>query len=193
MGRVFVAFFAIATIAAAQAFAPRFEVTSIKPSKPGTVVQDMRLSFENDRFEAINITLKEILSAMSGFSASVRVEGGPNWTATDRYDIVAKADWAISVNDRNGAVMSLLKDRFKLITHRETKDIPGLALAVGKMDRSIQRSQENATDKISGDRHHVIFQGVTMFRLANYLSQILADYGGGPYQHARRVRLLGRP
>ena len=52
------------------------------------------------------------------------------------------------------------------------KEIPGLALTVGKMDRSIQRSQESGTGSISGDRHHLIFQGITMFRLANYLSQI---------------------
>lgn len=70
------AFLATAIIAAAQTLAPHFEVASIKPSKPNTDVKDMRISFQNDRFEATSITLKEILAAMSGFSMSAKIEGG---------------------------------------------------------------------------------------------------------------------
>jgi uncharacterized protein (TIGR03435 family) len=83
----------------------------------------MRLSFQNDPFDAINITLKEILSAMLGFSMSVIVEGRRVWTDTARYDIACKAERDVPVSDRNGAVISLLEDRFKLITHRETKEV----------------------------------------------------------------------
>jgi uncharacterized protein (TIGR03435 family) len=172
MNRCFSALFVIAIVAGAQTASTRFEAASIRPSKPDATMKDMRLSFQNDRFEAINITLKEILSAMSGFSMSVRVEGGASWTETARYDIVAKAERTVPVNDRNRAVMSVLEARFKLITHRETKEDSGLALTVGKKELPIQRSQGRPTDQISGGRQHLVFQGVTMFRLANYLSQI---------------------
>jgi hypothetical protein len=179
MGRVFFAFFATATITAAQTFATRFEVASTKPSKPGTVVQDMRLSFENDRFEAINITLKVILSAMSGFSASVRIEGGPNWTATDRYDIVAKADRAISVNDRNGAVMSLLADRFKLITQkRRTSQDSRWQLARWTVPYSARKKRQPIRSAVTA---------ITSSSGCNYVSfselpfANLAYYDGGPH------------
>jgi uncharacterized protein (TIGR03435 family) len=86
------------------------------------MAKDMRLSFENDRFEAASITLKEILAAMSGFSTSARIQGGLGWTETDRYDIVAKTEGEVQVNDRNGVVMALLEERFKLATHPETKE-----------------------------------------------------------------------
>ena len=184
MNHWLLALIATAIPAGAQARAAHFEVASIKPSNSGALLKDMRLSFQNDRFEAINITLKEILSAMSGFSMSGRVQGGPSWTETDRYDIAAKAESEVPVNDRNGAVMSLLEDRFKLVTHREAKEASGVALTVGKKQPAVQRSQQGATSQITGDHHHLVFQSISMARLTNYLSQIwrttVEDHTGMP-------------
>lgn len=69
------AFLATAIIGAAQTLAPHFEVASIKPSKPSTDVKDMRISFQDDRFAATSITLKEILADMSGFSNVLKNRG----------------------------------------------------------------------------------------------------------------------
>ena len=166
------AFFTTAVVAAAQTSGVHFEVASVKPSRPDASVKDMRLSFENDRFEAINITLKEMISAMSGFSMSRKVEGGPRWAETDRYDVVAKAERIVPVNDRNAAVMSFLEDRFQLVTHREKKETQGLALTVGKAEPAIRRSESGSSGQVKGDRHHLVFQEITLFGVANYLSQI---------------------
>src|SRR5438477_12289389 len=67
----------------------RFEVVSIKASSPGAVVQDMRIFVPPGRVEAVNITLVELLASLSGFSG--KVQGGPKWAESDRYDIVARA------------------------------------------------------------------------------------------------------
>jgi uncharacterized protein (TIGR03435 family) len=152
--------------------APRqFEVASVKPSKPGAAVQDARISFPPNRFEAVSVTLNDILLSMSGFSG--KVQGGPKWTESERYDIVAKADGNIAPGQRNQIVMELLEDRFKLAFHRETKEASGLALAVGKKPPNLDPSKDGEETMIrSGDRRQVIFQSVNMFRLVNYLSQI---------------------
>lgn len=172
MNRWLLALFAITMTANAQPPAAHFDVATIKPSNPDALAKDMRLSFRNGQFEAINITLKEILSAMSGFSTSTKVQGGPNWTETDRYDIMAKTEREIPANDRNAAVMSLLEDRFKLAAHRDAQEASGLALTVGRKQPALQRSSDGETTQITGDRRHLVFQAVSMERLVNYLSQI---------------------
>ncbi len=67
-----------------------FDVAAIKRSKPGALIQDMRIIFPPGRMEAVNVTLKEMLLSFSGFSG--KVEGGPKWVESERYDIIAKAD-----------------------------------------------------------------------------------------------------
>lgn len=175
---------ATAIPAVAQSSAAHFETASIKPSNPGAVVQDMRLSFENNRLEAVNITLKELLSATSGFSASTKVQGGPSWTETERYNIVAKAEGEVPANDRNGAVMALLEERFKLVAHREKKEASGMALTVGKKPPAMQRSEQGTSSQITGDRHQLVFRNTSMGELAHYLSMIwrttVEDHTGMP-------------
>ena len=158
-------------VAALQAYSQQFEVASIKASKAGAVVQDMQISFPPGRFEAVNITLNEMLAAMSGFSG--KVQGGPKWTESERYDIHAKADGDIPPGQRNQMVMGLLQDRFKLAVHRETKEAPGLALAIGKNPPQLDSAKDGEKFPIrSGDKKQVVFQSVSMFEFVNYLGQI---------------------
>src|SRR5581483_8774414 len=77
----------------------RFDVVSIRPSRPGAVVQDARMSFQAKRFEALNITVAELLSSLHGYYG--RVEGGPKWVANDRYDFLAKTDGEIPAAERS--------------------------------------------------------------------------------------------
>lgn len=153
---------------------PRFEVASIKPSSPNAVIQDARVSFQpGGRFEAANMTLKELLLSMAGFSGEVR--GGPKWVESTRYTIVAKSDRDIALRERNDAVMALLEDRFKLTAHREVREVPGLGLAVRPSNPpNLQPSREDQQTAMRTDQvRHVTFQAVSMFYFANYLSQML--------------------
>jgi uncharacterized protein (TIGR03435 family) len=58
--------------------------------------------------------------------------GGPNWLATDRYEIEAKADVSANRDQIVLMLQSLLEDRFHLKTHREMKELPVFKLAVHK-------------------------------------------------------------
>jgi uncharacterized protein (TIGR03435 family) len=149
----------------------RFEVSSVKPSKPGAEAQDMRIAFNAGRFTAVNVTLKQLLAAVAGFSG--QVQGGPGWADSERFDIVAKLDGDVPPGERNGMVLVLLEDRFKLVVHREVKEAPGLALAVGKKLPNLDSSKEGEVTAIrQGDHGQVVFESVTTWRLTNYLSQM---------------------
>ena len=58
-----------------------------------------------------------------------QVSNGPSWIDNERYDIVAKADTAVSEKQVVGPMLrALLEDRFRLKLHRETKELPVLNL-----------------------------------------------------------------
>jgi uncharacterized protein (TIGR03435 family) len=166
-------FLAFAVIVKAQP-AHHFEAVSIKPSKPGAVVQDMRINMPPGRMEAMNITVTELLAALSGFSG--KVEGGPKWAESDRYDIIAKADGEFAPADANAMVMELLKDRFKLDAHHESREVPGFALMTGKKPPALEPAKSGEKTSIRlDDRRRVVFQSVNMLELANYLRSMWGD------------------
>jgi uncharacterized protein (TIGR03435 family) len=152
----------------------QFEAVSIKPSKPGAVIQDMRITLPPGRIEAVNITLNELLSSLTGFSG--RVEGGPKWAESERYDIVAKANGEIAPSERNSMVIAMLEDRFKLVVHHEAREVPGFALMAGKQPPNLDPAKAGEKNAIRlNDRRQVVFQNVTMSDLANYLRSMWGD------------------
>jgi len=67
------------------------------------------------------------------FVADQHISGGPGWMAIDRFSLEAKAGNAsATAAELRSMLQSLLADRFKLQFHRETKEVGGYALVVGK-------------------------------------------------------------
>jgi bla regulator protein blaR1 len=80
--------------------------------------------------------------------SSLTVAGGPAWTKSERYQIDAHAAvpqrWAMM----NGPMLqALLKDRFKLKFHRETRKVPVYALTVAKGGPNLQPFQGSCTPR----------------------------------------------
>ena len=89
-----------------------------------------------------NIPLRQLIQAAYEIQDD-RVYGGPEWLSTDLYDINAKVDSAtaaklkeLSEDQRSFArrrmLQSLLADRFQLMVHRDTKELPVFALLVAE-------------------------------------------------------------
>src|SRR5207248_1686973 len=61
---------------------------------------------------------------------------GPDWLATERYDIQGKVPGGIAQDklreDMREMMQTLLEDRFKLKYHKETRELPVYALVVAK-------------------------------------------------------------
>jgi uncharacterized protein (TIGR03435 family) len=62
-----------------------------------------------------------------------QIEGGPDWFGTERFDVEARADrGGYSIDELHTMFKNLLKDRFGLKIHVETRDGPVYILTVDK-------------------------------------------------------------
>jgi uncharacterized protein (TIGR03435 family) len=118
---------------------PAFEVASVRPNKSGSSNTSARIA-PGGRVTVINATLRSIIR--NGWNLQpFQMVGGPDWIDTERFDIVAKvADADLPpdgrmVREQIGLrVQTMLEDRFKLVTHWETRDLPVYALVLAKSD-----------------------------------------------------------
>lgn len=120
--------------------AQRFEVASIKPYK-GPVTMISANVEPGGRFVAMQQSLRDLI----GLAYRIReaqIIGGPDWLGTARFDINAKADRELPPFNPTGEggpleqmLQSLLADRFKLVAHRETRELPIHALVMARADR----------------------------------------------------------
>ena len=76
------------------------------------------------------MTLKELI-AYAYKLKSYQVTG-PDWMATQRFDIAAKLPEGASRDDAPAMLQALLKERFALVAHTDRSEHPVLALVVGK-------------------------------------------------------------
>jgi uncharacterized protein (TIGR03435 family) len=110
---------------------PTFEVASVKPNRTGAAGGSFVMP--PGRFTATNIPLKVLVTNAYQLSF-FQVVGGPDWVNTDRFDIAAKAPDGAPPEQTRAMVRTLLKDRFKLVVHMETRDTPIYALVKARPD-----------------------------------------------------------
>ena len=143
---------AVALARAQTASAERFEVASIKPYK-GPVTMISSNTEPGGRFVAQQQSLRDLI----GLAYKVRdsqIVGGPDWLGTARFDITAKADRELPAFDPGGGtgpleqmLQALLADRFKLVAHRETRELPIFALVMARSDgRPGEKLRRSSTD-----------------------------------------------
>ena len=115
-----------------------FEVASVKPNKSGETT-----SFLTPRpggnFAVGNMTLRGLIMFAYGIQG-FQLVGAPDWAATERFDITAKAAADVPPTPMGQTspealmLRSLLEDRFRLSAHRETRDLPIYALVLARAD-----------------------------------------------------------
>jgi uncharacterized protein (TIGR03435 family) len=145
------------TQATAAAPTLEFEVATVKPNKsdiaPAALTTD-------DGIDMRNIPLGILLGVAFGMSSD-RITGGPDWL-NDRYDVSAKMDPDVAdalkkLNplDRRAARLhmfqALLTDRFKMVYHRDTKELPVFFLVVAKGGPKLQEGKPaDASPDVAG-------------------------------------------
>lgn len=131
---------------------PAFEVASIKPT-----VSDARegISVQPDgvRFTGFQVrTLITIAYRAEGIQRFDQLVGAPSWTGVDRFDIVAKAGSSLAAQEPMAArlpamLRALLRERFRLRAHAETRSMPAFALRIARRDRRLgQQLRESTSD-----------------------------------------------
>jgi len=142
---------ALSTGAALSQTKPAFEVASIKPAaldmaKVKAAIQNgdvprLGARVDDARAEFIYVTLQDLVG-MSYNVKSDRIRG-PDWMASQRFDIFAKLPDGSSKNDVPQMLQALLEDRFKLALHRETGERQALALVVGEGGPKLKASSDS--------------------------------------------------
>src|SRR4051794_17208332 len=130
--------FLLAAFAAAYGQPLTFDVASVKPSDPTVPVAIHRSGYH----VATTSTSLLFLISWAFDIHSDRVYGKPSWLDSVRYDVTANA----AQDDRSTAarlplqqmMQALLPDRFKLVVHRETRELAMYALVVAKGQAKIR-------------------------------------------------------
>jgi uncharacterized protein (TIGR03435 family) len=180
----------VSLYAAPQEAPPAFEVASIKrdvSGEPG----GMFTCVPNCHLE--RMTLRDLVI----FAYRVhdfQVTGGPGWIDSDRYNIDAKGEGPPSFNQgyvtlQYRRLQTLLRDRFNLAIHRETKELPVYELTVAKGGPKLQTpncvQREPGDFTIAPGKYCGLMGGsmaagrlqassTTMANLANFLSTMLS-------------------
>jgi uncharacterized protein (TIGR03435 family) len=123
-----------------------FDTASVKPSASTRLLRTM---LRDGKLTTTGITLKTLV-ALAYDVREAEVSGGPEWVASERFDINAKSGPA-NATDLKQMVRSLLEDRFQLRTHREAKQMPVYGLIADKRGPAMKPSSDlNCTDPASG-------------------------------------------
>jgi uncharacterized protein (TIGR03435 family) len=109
-----------------------FEVVSIKES--GTLGGGGSIGMlPNGRWRATNVPVVSVISSAWQVPQN-RIYGVPDWASATRYEINAVAATTATRAQQAPMVQAMLRDRFKLAVHKETRDLPIYNLVVGRAD-----------------------------------------------------------
>jgi uncharacterized protein (TIGR03435 family) len=133
---------------------PQFEVAEVR-SSPRTAQPFARGPFyTSGRYELRFATMLDMIHTAYGVDPE-RVSGGPNWLEMDRFDVFAKTPEKSTSESRRLMLQSLLTERFKLVTHNDSRPMaaygltakkPQLKEASGEGETGCKFTVENATN-----------------------------------------------
>jgi uncharacterized protein (TIGR03435 family) len=141
-----------------------FEVASIRQNTDPGGHNHIYNDKHTGEFRTVNAPLKMILEYAYDLPQTQMV-GGPKWVDAAKFDIDAKSDAAVSdalakmetpeANDHKRAmVRGLLEERFGLVVHNETREMPVFNLVVAKGGPKFQKSDVQGTT-INEGRDHI--------------------------------------
>lgn len=121
---------------------PAFEVASVKKSGPPDR-SSFNFNMNGGRFTVSQQPLTSLIT-MAYNLRRYQIVGGPGWINSDRFDINAKAEDGPVVSTPRGTpsrqqlmLRALLKERFALVAHNETRELPLSYLVVAREDRKL--------------------------------------------------------
>lgn len=160
---------------------PAFEVASVKASPPptGNGPRSSALSGgpgtpDPGRLAGQNVSLRSLLLTAYG----VRVDQllAPDWMISTAYDVVATVPPDTTRAQAMLMLQNLLAERFKLVVHRETREMPIYALVVDKGGPKLTEAASDGPTNgglsftFSGAAMHMAADRMTMSNLTRFLS-----------------------
>lgn len=187
-----------------------FEVASVKPNISGTgyrggchgidgtyAEDDIRSTVPLGRCRIVAACLSHLIAVAYPLQFGLQnLHGGPGWVKScDRFDVEGKADNPSETTESQLLAMlqNLLKDRFQLEMHRETRLLSGFEMVVANHGLKIAPSRWDgegslrlmgaaiskldAVERRNLDQNTILGRRVSMAQLSNALSNLP---GGSP-------------
>ena len=148
-----------------------FDVVSIKPGPPGTMMELIRSGaiqyrVGDTRADMGSITLSELIYTAYRMPWDVV---GPPWLKDQQFDIHATFPAGATKEQFPEMLQSMLADRFRLVIHREQRVLPVDAMTVAKDGPKFRKSAAEDSVQCNGGFHKTC-KKVTMEELARLLS-----------------------
>jgi bla regulator protein blaR1 len=139
---------------APDASAPTFEVASIKPADPGAM--RIGMNFSPGGVNVMGMPVRSLIQNAYRLQ-NYELLNVPAWAESDRFDITARMSKPDATPDERLAMMrSLLRDRFNLKAHTESRELPRYRLLFARDDKrlgpGLQRSTVDCQAQFAGRR-----------------------------------------
>jgi uncharacterized protein (TIGR03435 family) len=152
----------------ASAQTPAFEVASIKPNRSLGGMSSIHLS--KGRVSMENVSLRKVMLNAYGIpdDREYTIDGSGSLT-TERFDINATFPGDTPLPQVRQMMQTLLAERFKLVLHRETRQLPMYSLVIAKNGLKIHPA-EDGQGRTSSGPGRLEATKITMQRLADLLA-----------------------
>jgi len=158
---------------------PEFDVADIQESKESGNPRARFLPGGKVEFQALPMKFM-ILAAWGYENDEGRIEGGPAWMSSVKFDIVAKAPHDAGIPTLRLMLRSLLIKRFGLESHIEQKVLPVYALVRGKgepkVTASAKQGEVNCSRSVNNGVITAACHNMTMDELAGGLRGMAPAY-----------------
>ena len=127
-----------------------FEVASIRASaeQAGLDRANLGLKIDGAQVRCTYMALKDYIGM--AYNVEYYRISGPDWLASQRFDIVAKLPAGAGRAQVPAMLASLFADRFHMQMHRETKEFPVYGLVLGKGELKLKESEADSTPAGNG-------------------------------------------
>jgi uncharacterized protein (TIGR03435 family) len=152
---------------------PAFDAASVKPTAPQPPGKGGGSNMRADpgRLTCTNVAMKQYLTTAWGLK-DYQVST-PDWMNDQRYDLTATMPAGTPPHEVLLMLQTLLVDRFKLVTHRETRELSVYALVVDKNGLKLKPAEGIGTNVSSSPRGRSMHANATMKSFAGTLSSLM--------------------
>lgn len=145
---------------------PVFEVASVKPSPPGPN-RGSNMHMDPGRLTCSGVTLIDLVRR--AYDLKHYQISAPDWMSEERYELTATFPVVSGQEQIQQMLQALLVERFKIVVHREKKEMPVYGLVVGKTGLKLKEVEmgPGGTSMTGGK---LTARKVTMARVAEVFS-----------------------
>jgi bla regulator protein blaR1 len=159
----------------AETTAPAFEAASVKPHPDTNGRRDRARTIEPGRITCLDISLGELI--VMAYGVKPYQISGPEWimdrSGSDVYDVIATAGNPAPVAQIKRMLGPLLAERFHLVFHRETRELPVFALVAAKGGPKFKEPGDGGDGTVRPDGEGGLsFKNFSMDDLAGWLSML---------------------